>query len=85
MYADDPAKRTAFTQALALICAAAVAECCAAHPLHDLAVQKAMESRERTSAPRLKVARLTHKAGLPITGNRAARRAAIRNKQEVAA
>jgi hypothetical protein len=72
-------------QALNLICASAVAESCLTHPLHDLVVQIAKESRERTSPPTRKAVPPTHRTELPITGNRAARRAAIRKRPEVAA
>ena len=82
---DDPAKRTAFMQALALICASAVAATCSTHPLHDRVIQIAKESRARISPPMRKPRVSTQKAEPPITGNRAARRAAIRKRQEVAA
>jgi hypothetical protein len=85
IHVDDPAKRAAFMQALNLICASAVAESCLTHPLHDLVVQIAKESRERTSPPTRKAVLPTHRTELPITGNRAARRAAIRKRQKVAA
>ena len=85
IYVDDPAKRAVFIQALGLICASAVAESCPTHPLHDLVVQKAKTSRERISPPMRKTGIPTQKAVLPIAGNRAARRAAIRKRQGVAA
>ena len=85
LYVDDSEKRATFMQALGLICAAAVAECCTTHPLHDLVVQVAKENRERISPHMRKAVPPTQKAGLPITGNRAARRAANHKRQEVAA
>ena len=72
-------------QALELIGASAVAESYPTHSLHNLVFQIAKENRERVSPETRKAMLPTEKAVLPISGNRAARRAAVRGGQEVAA